>query len=93
MTRQRMAANGRTGVTSTGAEGGKREGLGKAHLTASIPTHTHALHSPSRAILRCPNCGTRAARFDVLAGRFGDSPARCAACCRRSERRDWLRAS
>ena len=58
MTRQRMAANGRAGVTSTGAEGGKREAIGRSILTGnSTPIH-NPRHAPSRAILRCPSCGT-----------------------------------
>ena len=93
MSRQSMAANGRAGVTSTGAEGGKREAIGQTILTANSTAVHNPRHVPSRAILRCPSCGVRTARFDAFAGRFGDSPARCAACYRRSPRRDWLVAA
>ncbi len=93
MTRQRMAANGRAGVSSTGAEGGKREELWPASLTPNSTSNHNPRHAPGRRILRCPSCGASAYRFDVFAGPFGDSPARCAACFRRSPRRDWLVAA
>ncbi len=93
MTRQRMAANGRAGVTSTGAEGGKREELWRASLTPNSTNNHNLRHVSARPILRCPSCGARAARFDVFAAPFGDSLARCAACSRRSPRGDWLVAA
>ena len=63
MTRQRMAANGRAGVTSTGAEGGKREGLERPPYTPQNTRPMQEHDRPSRR--RCPSC-----RIQLPSGEF-----------------------
>lgn len=72
---------------------GAIERTGRPQLYPKISTINTSPHSPARRSPRCPGCGAGPGRLDPFAGRFGDSARRCAACGRRSERRDWLGAA
>ena len=73
MKQTRVSPSGISGVTSTGAEGAKSEGLGRAHLTASISharpyvrTPFHEPYAP-RCARRCARCDTRDRRCQTAA--------------------------